>query len=465
MDERSGRRIQGTGATLTRRRLLQGSLALRTAAVAAAATKPRPARAGIQDALVVEGKLVAWGYGTEHPVAAARVDAFRRAFPAIELEIVSELRNEDLLIADAAGAVPDLLWLDRLATAGWASRDVLLPLADLIERDGYDTGRYYEAGLAEASYDGRLYGIPGGMDLRVLYVNRDALLEIGVDPAGVDPANWDRLNELGAQLVHRDGDRVQRWGFDNKLGSGSLYLWGTGNGGNFLNGAGDETTFDDPKIVEALAWGVRGFDDQGGFHIYDAFSATVRGDEQFACGRVAMTMDGDRILGVIAHLDPRLDFAVRPVKPRGNGEGVASYTGGHAWYIPRAAKNPDAAWEFIKFLHTDETWLLGANALKAARRAEGRPFIPSLTGSRTADQVQLDWVYERIAPAFDEAVALFPQILAETTGRQISRSPAADLLHETLMDVGLLPALRKEKEPQPALEEANLAAQDVIDSL
>ena len=467
MDERIGRRSQGSGASLTRRRLLQGSLALGGGALATSVAPParaarRPAR---QDAPKAQGKLVSWGYGTENPVAAARVDAFKAAFPDVQLEIVSELEDAKLLTAVASDTVPDLLWLDRFTTAGWASREVLLPLADYIDRDGYDTGRFYESALAEASYDGQLYGIPGGMDLRVLYVNQDALAEVGADPATLDTANWDQLNELGAKLTRRNGDQVQRWGFDNKLKSGFIYLWGTGNGGHFMNEDGTETTFDDPKNVEALTWGVKSFDDQGGFQSYDAFSTTFQSDEQFARGLVAMTMYENWMLGIVARVAPQMNFAVLPVRPRGTGEGFASYTGGRAWYIPQGAKNPDAAWEFIKFMHTDETWLLAANALKEARKAEGQPFIPTMTGSKTADQAQLEQVYEPFSPAFDEAVRLFPEVLAASPNREISLSPAANLLHETLMDEGVLPALRKEKEPQPALEDADLAGQDEIDSL
>jgi ABC-type glycerol-3-phosphate transport system substrate-binding protein len=232
-----------------------------------------------------------------------------------------------------------------------------------------------------------------------------------------------------------------------------------------MNDDGTETTFDDPKNVEALTWGVKTFDDQGGYQSFDAFKSTFQGDEQFARGQVAMTMYENWMLGIVARVAPQLNFAVLPVRPRGSGDGVASFTGGRAWYIPQGAKNPDAAWEFIKFMHTDETWLLAANALKAQRQAEGQPFIPTMTGSRTADQAQLEQVYEPFSPPFDEAVRLFPQVLGESPTREISKSPAATLLNEVLESEGILPALRKEKEPQPALEDADLAGQDEIDSL
>lgn len=466
MDEQSGRRGPSLGRPLSRRAVLRGSAALGGGALAASLAPGRVGRrAAAQDAPKPQGKLLSWGYGTENPVAQARIEDFQRAFPDIQLEIVPEFDDAKLLTAVASESVPDLLWLDRLATAGWASREVLTPLADLIERDGYDTGRFYESALAEASYDGQLYGIPGSMDLRVLYANLDALAEIGVDPATIDTANWDRLNELGAQLVKRDGDQIQRWGFDHKIWSGFFYLWGVGNGGSFMNDEGDEVTFDDPKIVEALEWGVKGFDDQGGFQAFEAFKTTFQGDEQFARGQVAMTMYENWMLGITARVAPELPFAVLPVLPRGGGDGFASFTGGRGWYIPQGAQNPEAAWAFIKHMHTDENWLVAGNAAKAQRKAEGQPYIPSLTGSKTADQAQLERVYEPIEAKFDAAVRLFPEVLAGSPTREITASPGATLLNQALENEGILPALRKQKEPAQALADADEAAQNELDLL
>lgn len=471
MDERNRRRSLWPDASLSRRRFVGGTLAAAGGALAAPVVLPRGTSARrsaayrVQDPAQVSGKLVSWGYGTENPVAAARVEAFQQAFPNVELEIVPQLEDEKLLTAVVSDSVPDLLWLDRFATAGWASREVLTPLADLVERDGYDTSGFYESALNEASYDGQLYGIPGGMDVRVLYANGEALAEIGVDPTTIDTSDWDGLNALGAQLVQREGEQVRRWGFDNKLGFGYIFLWGTGNGGRFMSEDGTETTFDDPKIVDALAWGVKTFDDQGGYQSYEAFASTFQGDEQFARGQVAMSMYENWMLGIVARVAPELNFAVLPVRPRGTGDGSASFTGGRAWYIPQGAKNPAAAWEFIKFMHTDETWLVAANALKEQRAAEGQPFIPTMTGSRTADQAQLDQVYEPFSPAFDAAVRVFPEVLAESPNREIAVSPAATLLRQVIENVAVLPALRKETEPQPALEEADQAGQDEIDQL
>ncbi len=417
----------------------------------------------------VSGSLVEWGFGTAdtNPMAAARVAAFREAFPNVELEVVESFDEQTLLTAIASETVPDLLWLSRFETATWASRDVLMPLTDFIERDSYDTSIFYESALQESMYEDQIYGIPGGMDVRALFVNLDHLAEVGIDPAAVDTSNWDQLNEYGAQLVLQEGDVFSRWGFDNKLPQRNFWLWGQGNGGSFLNEDATEATFANEENVAALEWGVETYESQGGFQGYEGFATTWQGDEQFARGQVSMTLYEQWMMsGPIASVAPDLNFAVLPVRQNGSGpEGTpVSFVGGNSWYIPAGAKNPEAAWEYIKFMHTDETWMIGAEATKALRIEQGdRPFVPSLTGSTTADQLQIG-LYEPVAKAFDDAVALFPQILEQSINRDIGRSPVAGQLEDIMADEGVEPALRGEMSAQDALDQANQSAQDAIDS-
>ena len=472
MDERIGRRGRSlpTGGSLSRRRLLQGGAALGGGALASALVGPGrgfvPGARAQESGFTGEASITSWGYGVQetNPLAFARVNAFKEAFPNIQLEVVEELTDEKLLTGVASGNVPDLLWLDRFTTASWASRGVLLSLDEFVERDGYDTSKHYQAALDESTYEGQLYGIPGGMDVQVLYVNLDALAEIGVDPATIDTADWDQLADLGAKLVKRNGDVVERWGFDHKIQGGFIHLWAGANGGDFISDDGSEVTFDDPKVVEALDWGVRAYDAQGGFQSYEAVSSTWAGDEQFARGQVAMTMYQSWMLsGVLTRINADLNFQVLPVKQR-TGDGNFSIAGGRSWYIPAKAKNPDAAWEFIKFMHTDETWLIGANAVKAARQEAGQAYTPSLTGSKTADQAQIDQVYEAIAPKFDEAIALYPQLLEQSRPRDIYTSPVGNAIDQVLDAEGTKPALRKEKSAEQALQTADQAAQDEVDN-
>jgi multiple sugar transport system substrate-binding protein len=414
------------------------------------------------------GELTEWGFGIQetNPLARARVQAFQEAYPDVNLNVVESFDEQKLLTAAASDTLPDVIWLSRFETASWASRGVLQPLTDFIERDGYDTSVFYDWALEEATYEDELYGIPGGADVRALYINLDHLDEIGVDGTSMDTSDWEQFGSVGEQLVQRDGDVVQRWGFDHKCQAGNFWLWGAGNGGQFLSDDASEATYDDEANVEALDWAVNAYEQQGGYDDYQAFASTWQGDEQFARGDVSITLYEQWMLSsAVSTISPDMNFWILPVRERGSGSDgpMTSYSGGNGWYITSGAQNPDAAWEFIKFLHTVDTWMIGARAVKDLRQQNGNPYFPSLTGHRIADQQQIDELYEPINEAFDNAVQLFPQLVEASHFRDIANSVVAGQLDQIMSDEAVAPALNGERSPQEALETADQAAQEAID--
>lgn len=424
--------------------------------------------AGARQSGSASGELTEWGFGIQetNPLARARVMAFQEAYPDVELNIVESFDEQKLLTAAASDSLPDVIWLSRFETATWAARGVLMPLTEYIERDSYDVSAFYEQAIQETTFEDEVYGIPGGSDVRALFVNLDSLEAAGVSADDLDTSDWEALAELAGELVVRDGDTITTWGFDHKVQADNFWMWGTGNGGSFMNEDGSEATFNHEKNVEALDWAVRTYENQGGFTDYRTVSSTWQGDEQFARGQVAMTIYEQWMLGgPVATVAPDLNFKVLPVRANGSGPDgdIASYSGGNAWFITSGAKNPDAAWEFISYMHTDETWKVGADAVMALRQEQGRPYFPSFTGKVSADEYQFNELYEPVGPAFDEAVELFAEIAQVSRNREISRSPVAGQLEDILRQEGLEPALSGNASAQDALDQANDAAQDAID--
>ena len=106
-----------------------------------------------------------------------------------------------------------------------------------------------------------------------------------------------------------------------------------------------------------------------------------------------------------------------------------------------------------------------SQAVKYLREQEGtRPYIPSLTGSITADQLQIDELYEPVAEPFDNAVVLFPQILEQSVNREIGKSPVAGQLDDIMQNEGVEPAFGGQASAQEALDQADQSAQDAIES-
>lgn len=441
-----------------------------TGAVSSVTAGATPASgAAAAPAFTRQASITEWGFGVEetNPLAFARVEAFKKAYPSIKLEIVPKVEDQKILTGAASKQLPDLLWLDRTTLSSWAARGVLKPLDEYVQRDKFDLGRFNASAVSEVKYDNKMYGVPQFMTVRPLYVNTDALKEVGADAAQLDTGNWDKLTDLGAQLTKRSGDKVDRWGFDPKTytqtGGGFLYLWGLGNGGTFLSADGKKASFNDPKIVEALDWSAKTYQAQGGFKSYQAVASTWQNDEQFARGQVAMTLYENWMLGIIARVAPDLNFTVLPVKKRGGSDPI-SFTTGSAWAITSSAKDADAAWEFIKFMNDLNTWQIGANAVKEYQKKNGKPYIPTLTGDKAADQMQIEKVYEPIAPKFDSAIKLFPQLLDKSLQSPISASPVSRQLDDDLGNEGTKPALSGEKSAKEALDRANEKAQKDIDT-
>lgn len=448
----------------SRRRLMKQSVATGLGLGIAAGTRTSFGARGQETApeFTRDASIVSWGFGTDNTLAEARVNAFQEQYPNIQLEVIPQFDDQKLLTAAASNTLPDILWVDRAKISSYASRNILMPLDDMVAQSGIDLSQFYDAAVAESTYDGTLYGIPQFMDVRPLYVNLDALGEIGLTADDIDTSDWDSLTEIGSQLVQREGDRVDRWGFDPKLAD-FFWMWGIGNGGSFISEDGLEVTYDDPKLVEALQWGVGAYDAQGGFQSFDGFRTTFQGNEEFARGQVAMTAYENWMLGIIGRTVPDLNFAVLPVRRRGSDE-MISFTGGPAWAIPATANDPEAAWVFIQFMNADETWLIGATADRDQRQEQGQIYIPSLTGNRHVDQLLIDEVYEPLDEKFDNAVRLFPELLAQSENRPVSKSPVGGQLQDILVQEGILPALRGEMDAQQALTQADASAQDAIDS-
>jgi len=455
---------------VSRRRLLGVS-----AAAAAVATIPRSIRVAAQATPVTgtpenadftrNASITSWGFGAEetNPMAFSRIDAFNQAYPNIKLELVPQFDEQKLLTAAASNQLPDLLWDDRSKIASWVAKDILMPLDDMLANSGIDTSQFYPAAWSDVQVDGKVYGIPQFADVRALYVNIDALQEVGQDPAKLDTSNWDALSELGAKLVKKNGDSIERWGFDHKIQAQWLWLWAKGNGGQMMSDDGKEITFDDPKVVEALDWGVKAYDAQGGYQQYSSVATTWQGDEQFARGQVAMTMYENWMLGIVARVTPQMNLTVIPIKQRG-GTGDVSFTGGPAWMIPKGAKDAEAAFELIKFLCKPETWMIGAKAVKDARVADNAPYIPSLSGNSAVDQMQIDQLYESLGGPFDAAVKLFPQLLQESFSLPTAKSPVGNQIADALQNDGVLPALSGDKSAEDALKDADQAAEDAVQS-
>jgi sn-glycerol 3-phosphate transport system substrate-binding protein len=237
-----------------------------------------------------------------------------------------------------------------------ASTGTAIPLDEFIAADGAAGKAYIEdflSGFMEDSYvDGKIYSIPFQRSTMVLYYNKDAFAEVGLNPEA-PPKSWDELVEYSKKLVKKDAaGNVTRYGVGIALNSGSAQWAFTGfalqnseDGRNLMSTDGKKVYFDTPGNVEALQFWV---DLQNKHKVMQP--GIVQWTDlpgQFINGSVAMIY---HTTGNLTNINNNAKFkfgtAFLPGKKR-----VAAPTGGGNFYISAGLPRDQqlAAWKFIKF--------------------------------------------------------------------------------------------------------------------
>ncbi len=347
------------------------------------------------DATVIDYWL--WD-GNQQPFYEECAANFTAANPSIEIA-VSQFGWGDywdgLTSAFATRTAPDV-FTDHLARyPEFVESGVLVPLNDFVEADGVDVTNYFP-GLAElwTSPDGERYGLPKDWDTIALVVNDDMAADAGVgDLSNLDwnPADGGSFGEaIQALTIDGNGVRGNEDGFDASTMGDDGAVYGFGLEGNFgafgqttfsafaasngwtaVDGVwADEANYDDPALAETVQW----FADwiAAGYITPLADVQELGGTTLFQTGKAAMQSNGSWMISTLSGdaTEVPVSYAPTPVGPSG---ARASMFNGLADSITTSAEDPEAAWQWVKYMASPECQeLIGGGAVVF-------PAIPSAT--------------------------------------------------------------------------------------
>ncbi|RYG38938.1 extracellular solute-binding protein [bacterium] len=447
--------------------------------------------AAAQDATPAKRKLVIWGIsvGPESKGQDAVIREFERRNPDIEVKLLSmgagRMDPQKLMTSIVGNVAPDVINQDRFTISDWASRGAFREMDDLIDRDKSDPlapkkSQYYEAPWAEASYEGKIYGIPTAADNRVLYWNKAVFREKAVQlrAAGLDPdrapRTWSEILAYSKVLteLNKDGT-LKRAGFMPNFGNSWLYMYAFQNNASFMSADGRTCTMNTPEAREAVDFMKKGYEIVGGYEKAKSFESGFLGKENdaFVVGKVAMKIDGDWILNDISRYAPQTELgAAAPPVPddRYNKVGrfkdekdqFVTWVGGFSLAIPKGARNVEDGWRFIKWATSTEGRMVEYAAQREWERRRGRAFIPRQMGSREANEE----AFRRFKPAdkkFAAAVAMHVELA------KVGRIRPATFAGQTLWSEhvkAMESALYGKSTPEQALGAAQTAVQRDLDA-
>ena len=193
--------------TITRRRLAQfAGAALTTPAIAHAAG---PTEISFYFPVAVGGPIakIIDGYAAD----------FQGENPTIKLTPVYSGTYQDTLTktqtALKAGTGPQLALLLSTDVFSLIDDDLIVPFDDVAtsEADQAWMRSFYPAFLKNGEVNGHTWGIPFQRSTIVLYWNKAAFQEAGLNPDHA-PATWTEHGAYAQKLTKRKGDGVERWG-------------------------------------------------------------------------------------------------------------------------------------------------------------------------------------------------------------------------------------------------------------
>ncbi len=353
-----------------------------------------------------EDMLTVWVYGSPQEAQLFRrtAEQYRREHPDVKFRLeVIPARNvvQKLLTGMDAGHAPDVCVLHWREMAQVSSTGQLLPLDDLVVRDGLDVDDYYPVGLQAYRYHGALYGLPVKGSTITCFYNKDLFDQYGVAYPSED-WTWDELLEKSKQLtIDIDQD-----GLYDVYGCSPYdianYVWS--GGGNFLRMEDGRyvSNLDDPKVQDAVQFYV----DLYFKHQVSPPRPGMRTDATmstftFEAGRIAIDISGPWRIPQYQYLDRfKWDTALFPKGPDGRKTRYASV----GFVIWKDSKQPELAWDLVKHMVGPEA------TAKMAQLGSDMP--PQRSVSRQAFiRDDTPWSEGTFVESMEYDVHLFPQEL------------------------------------------------------
>jgi len=284
--------------------------------------------------------------------------AFQRENPSIKVTPIYAGSYQDTLTkaqtALKANAGPQLAVLLSTDAFSLIDDDLIVPFDSLAagEADHAWLRSFYPAFLRNGEINGHTWGVPFQRSTIVLYWNKTAFQDAGLDPEH-PPATWDEHAVAAQRLTKRSGSSIERWGVQIPSSGFTYWLYqalATEAGATLANADGTEVDFAAPACVTALKYWI---DLAGRYQAHPPgvveWGTTPR---DFLEQKVAMIWTTTGNLSNV-RANARFPFGVAML-PAGRQRG--SPTGGGNFYMFKAATQPqrEAGLRFLRWISSPE---------------------------------------------------------------------------------------------------------------
>jgi multiple sugar transport system substrate-binding protein len=321
------------------------------AACSAGDDKEKPAVDGVKEKIKLDFWTF-WGSTTRRPIIEKLISDFNASQDKIFVKHTylpfGDVWTKEFA-AIAAGNPPDVIIGEIGKVAQRADKKQVVNLSKYLAKDNIQD-RFFTHLWEPMKYKNEVYAIPFNTDTYFLFYNKAMFKEAGLDPEK-PPKTWAELEEMSKKLDKINNGKIERLGFHPRIVAGHEYFMLNADGGKpWVDEKG--VNINTPNKLAALKW-FNSWDERLGMKEVDAFKGTFgsKTNEPLLAGKVAMIVKNGTFWTQIRDFAAKKeDYGVAPLPEYKAGSGHTTTGGGFTIEIPQGAKNPDASWEFIKFM-------------------------------------------------------------------------------------------------------------------
>ena len=233
------------------------------------------------------------------------------------------------------------------------SSGVLIGLDEYISADNYDMNQYYKFCTDACRVDGKYGGLPfkGHPSRCGIFYNKDLFDAAGV-PVPTNDSTYDDLVEAAKKLHKQSGSDVEVYGWTNP-GANDLewyIILSRFGGGDLFTQDGKQARLNEPDTQWGWTWTY----DMMNTHqvMLNPLQTNPAPSDLFVSGKLAMARFNIGTKAAFARIDNfQWGMAVAPKGPKGQRGTLAQ---ADVVGITKFSKNPDLAWELLKFITSKE---------------------------------------------------------------------------------------------------------------
>jgi multiple sugar transport system substrate-binding protein len=289
-----------------------------------------------------------WG-GDEAGYIEQIIQAYNESQDKYEVVGLSTPDQQKVITGISGGDGPDITDDFGSSIPNYAEQNIAMALDDYIAKDGIDVNSTFISGsMDQQTYNGKVYALPISANVNALYYNKDLLSAAGYDNP---PATMEELQEMASKLTTAENGTITQFGAPLIPTS---YWWE-----NFVFANGD--TFGEPGalkadnegFVKALTW-LQNYVSEFGSDTVNSYvtsgqSKINSAQDPFLAGEQALRIDGPWFYKMAKDAGVNFGLVLTP-SYEAQGDKTYSLLDTSNFYIPSTAKNPDGAWDFLKYI-------------------------------------------------------------------------------------------------------------------